>query len=267
MRPVPAAALALALLAAAPPARAEAAPAAPSCTLPPLAGPAPFAPGEVLTMDLGLLGAVRVGEVKYSVEKPLSGGQVLTLAGRARNTARFGPLQRLVAVGLSWIDARTLRPERYREESDEDGRRRVSDTRLRPVAAEVTMTFSDRGQEGRATFARQGEALDALSALYLLRAVRLVAGERFCFDMVGNGKYWRVEGKVMAPEPLEVPAGKFRAWRLEARARRADGQGKDRPLHLWLSDDARRLPVAAVSEVDLGPVSAKLVEVRGARAP
>ncbi|MBL0274688.1 MAG: DUF3108 domain-containing protein [Anaeromyxobacter sp.] len=243
------------------------APPAPPCALPPLAGPAPFGPGEVLAMDLGLLGAVRVGEVKFSVERALSGGQVLPLAARARNTARFGPLQRLVAVGLSWIDARTLRPERYHEESDEDGRRRVSDTRLRPAAPEVTMTFSDGGQAGRASYARQGEALDALSALYLLRAARLVAGERFCFDMVGNGKYWRVEGTVGAPEVVEVPAGKFRAWRLEARARRADGQGKDRPLYLWLSDDARRLPVAAVSEVDLGPVSAKLVEARGTRRP
>jgi hypothetical protein len=64
-----------------------------------------------------------------------------------------------------------------------------------------------------------------------------------------------------------VPAGKFRAWRLEGTARRADGQGSARPVWIWLSADARRLLVAAVSEVDLGPVSAKLVEVRGARAP
>ena len=70
-----------------------------------------------------------------------------------------------------------------------------------------------------------------------------------------------------APEPVEVPAGRHHPWRLEATARRADGQGASRPLWVWITTDARRLPVAAVSEVDLGPVSAKLVEVRGARAP
>jgi uncharacterized protein DUF3108 len=240
----------------------------PGCTLPPLAGPPPFGPGEVLSMDLGLLGAVRVGEVKFSVERPMSGGTVLPLAGRARNTARFGPLQRLVAVGLSWVDARTLRPERYREEADEDGRRRTSDTRLAPPGPQVTMELVDGDRTGRAVFERQGEALDALSALYYVRAARLAPGARFCFDMVGNGKYWRVEGKVAAaPEPVEVPAGRFQALRLEATARRADGQGQARPIWVWLTTDARRLPVAAVSEVDLGPVSAKLVEVRGARRP
>jgi hypothetical protein len=240
----------------------------PACTLPPLAGPPPFAPGEVISMDLGLLGAVRVGEIKFSVERPMSGGAVLPLAGRARNTARFGPLQRMIAVGLSWVDARTLRPERYREEADEDGRRRLSDTRLAPPGPTVTMELTDGVQAGRAVFERQGEALDALSALYYLRAARLAPGAAFCFDMVGNGKYWRVDGKVApAPEPVEVPAGRFQAWRLEGTARRADGQGKSRPVWVWLSADARRLPVAAVSEVDLGPVSAKLVEVRGARQP
>lgn len=240
----------------------------PACALPPLAGPPPFGPGEVLSMDLGLLGAVRVGEVKFSVERPMSGGKVLPLVGRARNTARFGPLQRLIAMGMSWVDARTLRPEHYREEADEDGRRRVSDTRLAPPGPTVTMDLEDGVQTGHATFERQGEALDALSALYYLRAARLAPGVPFCFDMVGNGKYWRVEGRVAsAPEPVEVPAGRFQAWRLEATARRADGQGRSRPLWVWLTTDARRLPVAAVSEVDLGPVSAKLVEVRGARQP
>lgn len=240
----------------------------PACTLPPLAGAPPFGPGEVLSMDLGLLGAVRVGEVKFSVERPMSAGAILPLSARARNTARFGPLQRMIAVGLSWVDARTLRPERYREESDEDGHRRTSDTRLSPPGPSVTMQLTDGAKAGQATFERQGEALDALAALYYVRAARLAPGQRFCFDMVGNGKYWRVEGKVAAaPEPLEVPAGRFQALRLEATARRADGQGRPRPLWVWLGTDARRLPLAAVSEVDLGPVSAKLVEVRGARQP
>lgn len=240
----------------------------PGCVLPPLAGPPPWAPGEVLSMDLGLLGAVRVGEVRFSVERPMSRGQVVPLAGRARNTARFGPLQRLVAVGLSWVDARTLRPERYREESDEDGLRRVSDTRLAPPGPQVAMELAEGAKTGRAVYPREGEALDAVSALYYLRAARLGPGDRICFDMVGNGKYWRVEGTVAPkPEPVDVPAGRFQALRIEATARRADGKGPSRPLWLWLGTDARRLPVAAVSEVDVGPVSVKLTEVFGARRP
>ena len=238
----------------------------PGCGLPPLSEARPFTTGETLVMELGLLGAMRVGEIQFSVERPLSAGAVIPLAGRARNTARFGSLQRLVAVGLSWVDARTLRPERYREESDEDGRRRLTDVRFLPAGPEVALEQSDQGRPGRSTFRREGEALDPVSAMYLLRAARLAPGGRFCFDMVGNGRAWRVEGSVAAkPETFEVPAGRFAALRLDASARPADGRGASRPLHLWLSNDARRLPLAAVSEVELGPVTAKLVEVRGGK--
>jgi hypothetical protein len=217
-------------------------------------------------MDLALLTAVKVGEVTFSVERPISGGTVIPLVSRSRNTARFGPLQRLIAVGLSWIDATTLRPERYREESDEDGRRRSTDARLRPAGDRVTLESSDGAARGATSFERRGEVLDPISAIYLVRAARLAAGEPICFDLVANGKYWRFEGALASgTERFEVPAGRFEAIRIEGTATRADGSGRSRGIWLWLSADARRLPLAAVSEVDLGMVSAKLVEVTGGR--
>jgi hypothetical protein len=245
-------ATALALLLAAPP----------PCALPPLtAGPPPWRTGERLRMDLALLGSVKVGEVQFSVERPISSGAVIPLVAKARNTARFGPLQKLVAVALSWVDARTLRPERYREEADEDGRRRSIDVRLVPPGAQVTLETADGAARGATAYDRRGDVLDALSAVYYARATRLAAGDRLCFDLVANGKYWRFEGAVAAQkERFEVPAGRFEALRVEGTARRADGAGKARSIWIWYSADARRLPLAVVTELDLGMVSAKLEE-------
>lgn len=235
----------------------------PACSLPALSGPQPWRPGERLRMDLSLFGSVKIGEVQFSVERPGAGGTVIPLVSKARNTARFGPLQKLVAVGLSWVDARTLRPERYREESDEDGRRRSTDVRFLPPGPKLTLENMDGATRGSSDFDRRGEALDAVSALYYLRATRLAAGDRICFEMVANGKYWRVEGAVAAgTETFEVPAGRFEALRIEGLARRADGGGKARSIWIWYSADARRLPLAVVTEVDLGMVSAKLEEAR-----
>ncbi len=241
----------LALLLAAPPA----------CGLPPLAGPPPWRPGERLRLDLSLLGSVKVGELEFSVERPRAGDPTLSLVAKARNTARFGPLQRLVAVALSWVDPRTLRPERYREESDEDGRHRAIDVRLKPPGPTVTLETRDGDARGTATYQRRGEPLDALAAVYYARATRLAPGDRLCFDLVANGRYWRFEGAVAAgTERFEVPAGRFQAVRVEGTATRADGAGKPRPIWIWYSADARRLPLAVVTEVDLGMVSAKLEE-------
>jgi hypothetical protein len=234
----------------------------PPCTLPP-SGQPPWRPGERLRMELSLLGSVKVGDVQFSVERPTSRGSVIPLVAKARNTARFGPLQKLVAMGLSWVDARSLRPERYREEADEDGRRRSIDVRLLPPGATVTLETRDGAARGSAIFERQAVVLDPVSAIYYLRATRLAAGDRFCFDLVANGKYWRFEGAVASgTERFEVPAGRFEALRVEGTARRADGAGKARSIWIWYSTDARRLPLAVVTEVDLGLVSAKLEEVR-----
>ena len=168
----------------------------------------------------------------------------------------------MVAVGLSWVDSRSLRPERYREEADEDGRRRSIDVRFVPAGPKVTLETRDGEARGSVSFDRQGEAIDALSAVYYARATRLAPGDRLCFDLVANGKYWRFEGAVAAgKERFEVPAGRFEALRVEGTARRADGAGKARPIWIWYSADARRLPLAVVTEVDMGMVSAKLEAV------
>ncbi|MFY3746281.1 DUF3108 domain-containing protein [Anaeromyxobacter sp. Red801] len=260
----PAALLALALLAP------SATPAAPACGPPPLAaGARPWGPGETLTFDLDLLGMVRTGTLQLSVERPMSGGRVVPLRARARTDASLAALKNVTAVGFSWVDADTLLPERYRDEALENGVRKVSDTRLAPPAGEVVVAYRYGDREGKTAYPRQGHVLDPLSAVYLLRAARLAPGEAFCFDLVANRRFWRLEGTVARKiEPVDTPAGRFQTLRVDAVARRADDPGaRARPLHLWFSNDGRRLLVAAVSEIDLGPVRAMLASVHGARAP
>ena len=242
--------------------------AGPPCGLPPRAsGPLPWSTGETLTYDLDLLGMVQAGTLELSVEPPMSGGRVVPLRARARTDASVAALRNVRAVGLSWIDARSLLPERYRDEAVEDGVRKTSDTRLAPAAPEVTISYRLGTRDGKATHPRRGEVLDPLSGLFLLRAARLSPGDAFCFDLVGNRRLWRLEGSV-APrvEVVETPAGRLETIRIDALARRADAAtGRPRPLHLWISTDPRRLLVAAVSELDVGPVRATLTAARGTR--
>jgi hypothetical protein len=173
-------------------------------------------------------------------------------------------VRKLAAVGLSWIEARSLLPERYREESEENGIHRMTDAKLLPAKPELVVEQKLRNREARLVVRPEGPVLDPLSALFLLRSARLSPGDRFCFDLVGNGRFWRVEATV-APERdrVDTGAGAFDTIRIDAVAKRTDRRGASRPLHLWLSADARRIPVAAVTEVELGPVRATLSTMRG----
>ncbi len=240
----------------------------PACGLPPLApGERPWKTGETLTYDLDVLGVVKAGTFQLSVERPMSGGELVPLRARARTTSSVANVKRFAAVALSWIDARTLLPERYRDESEEDGVRKISDATINPPGPELVIETQYGDRTSRLTFPRQGTVLDGLSAIAYLRAAKVAPGDRFCCELVANRRFWRMEGSI-APkaEKVDTPAGKFDTFRVDATLRRVDRPAdRPRPVHLWFTRDARRLPIAIVSEVDVGPVRAMLSSVRGAR--
>lgn len=252
--------LTLALALAAPPA---------GCGLPPLAPPPwPWSTGETASYDLDLFGMVHAASLELSVERPmsLSGGRIVPLRARARSDPSVQTLKSLTAVGFSWIDAKTLTPEHYREEADEDRVHKVSDVRL-PAGGAIEFAYQVAGKASTARVPREGAVLDAISALYYLRSARLVPGDRLCFDLVARGRVWRVEGAVAQKlEKLDTVAGKLETLRVDARAHLADRpQDPASEMHVWLSTDARRLFVAAVGEIDAGPVRAMLTGVRGGK--
>jgi hypothetical protein len=244
-----------------------AAPAA-ACGLPPLRpGARPFRTGEVLGFDLDVMGVVKAGTLTLAVEAPISRGELLPLRARLRNTSVFAKARRVKGYALSWVHAGTLRPQRYRDDVDEDGVRKATDTVL-DQPGPVVMSWSFGEQRGTTELERERDVLDLLSFVYYLRAAALAPGTPICTDLVANRRFWRFRGEVAAsPEKVETAAGTFDTVRVDGVLKRADGKGPDRPVHFWYSKDARRLPVAAVSEVDMGPVRVMLGRTSGSPQP
>ncbi len=233
--------------------------AAPPCGLPPLRdGPLPFRPGEVLAYDFDVMGVVKAGTLTLAVEPPISRGTLLPLRARVRNTSVFAKVRRVRGYALSWVGAQSLRPQRYRDDVEEDGVRKTTDTRL-DAPGPIVMAWAFGERKGTTAMAREGDVLDLLSFLYYLRAARVDPDKEICGDLVANRRFWRLRGSGgAASERVESPAGSFDTVRIDAELTRLDAQGGTRTVHLWFSKDARHLPVAVVSEVDLGPVRAML---------
>jgi hypothetical protein len=241
-----------------------------ACTLPaPRAGSTPWKPGERLAFDLDVMGMVKAGTVALSAEPPVSKGGPMPIKAHVRNTSIFAKIRRVNAVAISWLAPKTLRPERYREEGYENEVHKITDARIGDHAQKphVALSVQIGKMKKTETFPRQGELLDLVSAMYYFRAADIKPGQKICFDLVGNRKLWRVTGE-MAPkiEKVDTPAGTFETVRLDGVGFRADKPDSKRVIHIWFSTDARHLPVAAVSEIDLGPVRAILSRIGGAPA-
>jgi hypothetical protein len=242
--------------------------AASPCTLPPLrAGTPPWRPGETLVYEVDVLGVLQAGTITASAGSPRFDGEVVPLRAQMKNTSLFARMRRVRAMAHSFLDARTLRPRLYRDDAFEDGVHRTTEVRLDRPGPTVEVAWSHGEKKGTRAFERRGDVLDLLSAIYYLRAAQLAPERPLCFDLVANRRYWRFEGRLAAgTERVDTPAGPFEAIRVEATLTRQptddDPDVKTRRMELWFSADERRIPVAGASELDHGPVRARLA--RGA---
>src|SRR5262249_16724479 len=83
-----------------------------------------------------------------------------------------------------------------------------------------------------------------------------------CMDVYGIRHLWRLSGKVIGREHLNLDLGEFEAWHLTGEAVRLDDFSQRREVHVWISDDARRLPLVGLGNLDLGLVRATLSAFR-----
>jgi hypothetical protein len=224
------------------------------CGLPD-AGPVPWPARETLTYEMDV---PRGGSARATLRASSGAGQVL-LVGDAGLDSPLG-IYRASGTARSWLDAATLRPGRYADEIvDRTGRGTSAASFGRGPA--IRIDWTDGAKRGVNAFVRQPDVLDALSVVYYLRAAQLRRGVPLCFDLVAARKAWRVSGTVGATERVKTRAGTFTAVRIDGRATRTDRPGETLRLQLWLSSDARRLPVQATVETDAGTVRALLASV------
>lgn len=87
--------------------------------------------------------------------------------------------------------------------------------------------------------------LDMLSAIYYLRAQKFETGTVISVPVSEAGKIYNIDVVVGKREEVKVDAGKFNAVKLDVKA--FDGRYVKRKgeMHIWVSDDDRRIPVRA----------------------
>ena len=106
----------------------------------------------------------------------------------------------------------------------------------------------------------EAETRDLLAALYHLRARPATAGVTSVYE---NGRLYRVEMRAQEAGEIEVPAGRFASRRYRIEASASGGERPVRAVDLWVSDDARRLPLRLEAETPLGRLVALLLSADG----
>ena len=132
--------------------------------------------------------------------------------------------------------------------------------RIDPVAGRVEI--EDRGRPVVA-FDVPACVLDVLSAFYVARARGVPPGEQLAVPVYDSGRVYDLVFRVIGHEVLDLPPPLGRGRDHDDRG--ADGAAgasglfaQEGDLKVWVTDDARRIPVRARTKVAVGSVSADL---------
>ncbi|MBA3769742.1 MAG: DUF3108 domain-containing protein [Blastocatellia bacterium] len=103
------------------------------------------------------------------------------------------------------------------------------------------------------------EMHDLITAIYSLRTLQLKVGSRFEMPISDSGLVYKIPVRVTAREHIRTVIGRVWCWRVEpvifGPGRMIDQKGS---MTLWLTDDARRVPVRAELRTTYGEIEVKL---------
>ena len=212
--------------------------------------------------------AIVVGEkltfsVRYGVVK--AGTAVLSMVGKQRvgdrtayrleatttSNAVFDQIYRVRDQLISLMDAQQL-TSLYFEKHLREGN----------YKADQAVRFEDgmaTYQDGR-QFPIPPRIYDALAAFYRVRAAPLQVGQEFMLQSHADRKNYPIEVRVTGREEIDAPAGRFHCLKVEPKIRSGAFFKNEGQLILWLTDDARKMPVLMQSKIPVGSISVVLTD-------
>ena len=238
---------------------------APATTARP-AGPekvVPFRAGETLTYDVSWSDTLTAGSATLTVrdKRASFGSTAYYLIAEGRPTTLLSKLYAVYYKADTLVDAYTLFPQRGSVFSQENGRQRMKETRF--DQAKRSATFLMR----TSTTMTQDQALpgpthDGLSALTAMRTLNFAPGASSAFAVSDSGYLYRVTLNVGAKETIATGLGSLPAWKVVPSIRDTKGLVVGRGLAVWISDDARRLPLRIQAQLPVGTFVLTLREAR-----
>jgi hypothetical protein len=223
-------------------------------------GPAPFAPGEIARYAAHWRSTgvdVAAGEITVAVQPP-----AYTFVVRAETAPWIARFFEARDVFLTRTDTQLL-PQLHEREQHEGSRH-------------VTRAFVYQHEEGLVRMGRTAEhasseegvslplapwSRDAIAALFYARTLPLEPGRRFQIPVNEAGRQLVVELSVAQRERISVQGREVAAVRLEPRMKRGAASRRSATATIWVSDDARKLPLALDLEAAFGHVRLELVSL------
>jgi len=224
----------------------------------------PFHVGEVLTYDVAWSTYLTAGTATLTVKerRPIGRGAfAYDLIGEGKPSAFLDKLYHLYYKAESLLDTKALQPSLFTVYSDERGRTKLRTMRF---LSSTSIEYEPKASAPREKYTIPALAQDPLSAIYVMRAISLKAGQVLTMPVVDGGDVYNAKWQIAGPETVATGVGPISAWRLTPTL--TDAKGKpitNRRVTLWMSNDARKLPVKFQAGLAVGSFTLTLARASG----
>lgn len=221
-----------------------------------------FTYGEKLTF------AVRYKFVTAGYAVMSVGSSPVTVSGRktypvkftVRTTASFDKIFRVRDVYRTWIDVQGLFPWKFQQQVREGS-----------YSRDFSANIDQRAQKARTTkgtFSTPAYVQDVLSAFYYARAYDLESmskGQSFIVQNFYGKEAHTLRVRMLGKETITTDAGTFRCLKIEPMVAAGGLFKNEGRIYLWVTDDARKMPVKVSAAVPIGSIDSELVKYSGVK--
>ncbi len=150
----------------------------------------------------------------------------------------------------------------YKLKTREGHHRKDKEVMFPDGAARSDTVYLDRMDKETKNFKTPPGILDALSSFYFVRTQPLVVGKSIHVTIFDEKKVWNVEVKVLRKEKVNTWAGSFNTVLIRPLLKSEGIFRSNGAIYIWLTDDARHMPVMLESHVKVGSIKAILQKVK-----
>lgn len=210
-------------------------------------------PGEQIDLDVDYL-HVKAGQARISLGKAEGAIWPIVLQGRTEGISGMLDIREHL---VSYWDSRERLPRGSDSNSIEIGDRHSDHASFDRQAGKVHVQVHRPGKLLEKSFDVPAGAQDMAGALLYVRLQPLAPGTHLEVPLFASGQSLTLSADVVGRERVETPAGTWDTLRIQLRSA-MKGSFHSRETTLWVSDDARHVPVRISAEFAVGSVVATL---------
>ena len=216
----------------------------------------PFEPGEQLQMTIRYV-FVPVGELRVTVKETVDGGvRIWPVQGHARSRGLVGALYDIddtFTTRLDPVTKRTLGSELIENFRDWHSKETIT---MNGASAQIHKEHNGNIRDSVESVPIGSR--DLLAAVFALRDETLTKRTNIHIPIFSGIKSWELVADVTGEETITTAAGKFDTLLLRCRTTFGGKLKTNGDILVWLSRDARRIPVRIVAPLMIGHAEAEL---------